>query len=172
MVENRKYDAGGYYAGEYITTDGEFVILRDFYVPHDPVYVPGFEPGSEPKSMTRQEFAAECDINNIMKQYDGQWPPLPPFDESQYQDLTDMPSDLMGAMEYHKRAEEAFMRLPAAVRREFENSPISFVDFAVDPKNIEQMRAWGLAPPKESPPVSGGAAPSGSGGGDASGAPK
>jgi hypothetical protein len=62
-----------------------------------------------------------------------------------------MPSDLMGTMAMLSDAETAFMSLPAQVRREFDNDPLQFVDFASDPENVPQMRTWGLAPPEAVP---------------------
>lgn len=99
-------------------------------------------------SMTRQEFAEECDINFVMAKYqrDGILPP-PPNREPMYVDFTSMPSDLLGTMKIVHDAEAAFMSLPAKVRREFENDPFEFAEFAAEPGNLDQLREWGLAPP-------------------------
>jgi hypothetical protein len=78
-----------------------------------------------------------------------------------YVDFTEMPTNLMDYMAFMDGAEKAFMSLPAVVRKEFDNSAVAFVDFASDPKNLDQMRGWGLAPPVA--PV-GGEAPSAPGG--------
>jgi hypothetical protein len=104
-------------------------------------------------SLTRQEFAEECDINTIMKRYEGHGglnglgpdPNVVP----RYVDFSEMPQDLMGFMQLQHDAEFAFMQLPAVVRREFDNDPILFCDFAADPANVDQMRSWGLAKPAE-----------------------
>lgn len=105
------------------------------------------EPGGP--SMTRQEFTAECDINEIMKRYPGgQLPPLnygP--DGPMYLDLTQSPESLLEAMNTMRDAETAFMSLPAEVRKEFQNDPMEFVSFAADPENLDQLREWKLAPP-------------------------
>lgn len=102
-------------------------------------------------SRTRQEFADECDINKIMERYDGYMPPIPGDRAPQYIDFTEIPEDLMGTMELMHDAENAFMRLPAKVRREFDNNPYMFVDFCADPNNLDQLREWELAPPKPVP---------------------
>lgn len=99
-------------------------------------------------SMTRQEFAEECDINTIMARYEttGVLPandPRPPV----YVDFSEVPDNLIGYMELMQRSQTAFMSLPAKVRLEFENDPVAFVDFASDRENIDQLRSWGLAPP-------------------------
>ena len=104
-----------------------------------------------PPSLTRQEFAEDCDINVIMMRFEktGQLPAN--VSEPRYLDLTEMPSDLMGTLNLLGEAERAFMTLPASVRRAFDNDATVFVDFASDPNNLEQMRTWGLAPPVEAP---------------------
>lgn len=106
-------------------------------------------------SMTRQEFASECDINGIMARYEkvgghlGQMPRQP-----MYLDLTQGPADLMSALNTMHEAEYAFSQLPAAVRKEFANDAMRFIEFASDGANIDQLRQWGLAEPApiEEPP--------------------
>lgn len=100
-------------------------------------------------SMTRQEFAEECDINTIMKRYEGRdiGAIMRSDIEPMYVDFTSVPNDLMGYMEKMREAELAFMTLPASVRREFDNNALAFVDYASDPESLDQMRTWGLAPP-------------------------
>lgn len=103
-------------------------------------------------SMTRQEFKDECDINVLMDRYLVHGMPLPDNSgEAMYVDWSAMPSDLMGALEAFDMAETAFMTLPAKVRDRFSNNPVDFVDFASDPKNLDQLREWGLAKPLEAP---------------------
>lgn len=101
-----------------------------------------FEP-----SLTRQEFAEECDINTIMARYEAHGV-ISHVNQNQpfYLDTTSYP-DLQGAMDTFREAERAFLALPAKVRKEFDNDPQKFVDFAADEKNIERMREFGLAEP-------------------------
>lgn len=102
-------------------------------------------------SLTRQEFAEECDINTIMERYEksgaithvNQTVPV-------YMDVASMP-DLRASLDIMREASIAFFSLPAKVRREFDNSPQLFVDFAQNPENLERMREWGLAPPAKVP---------------------
>ncbi|UDN67741.1 internal scaffolding protein [robinz microvirus RP_106] len=105
-------------------------------------------------SLTRQEFAEECDINTLMKRYDahviggpGNLPAAQPI----YADFANMPQDLMGYLQFMDDAERSFLSLPAVVRKEFDNSAMEFIAFASDPGNLGQMRSWGLAPPAEVP---------------------
>lgn len=109
---------------------------------------------TEGPSLTRQEFADECDVNALMARYEktGQMIPSRAVGPPQYLDLTDVP-DLHAAMNIMRDAEAAFMRLPAVVRREFENDVTQFVEFAEDPENLDQMREWGLAKPAEPTPA-------------------
>ncbi|WNK14611.1 MAG: internal scaffolding protein [Microvirus sp.] len=101
--------------------------------------------------MTRQEFAEECDINVLMSKYESQavWPQ--PMQPAAYLDLTDLP-DFQESQNLLIQATEAFMTLPAKVRKEFDNDAGKFVDFATDEKNLQQMRDWKLAPPAPEPP--------------------
>lgn len=111
-------------------------------------------------SLTRQEFAEECDINVIMARYE-KTGMLPANNvEPQYVDFTQMPGNLMDTMRFFDEAQASFMQLPATVRREFDNDAAAFVDYAADPANLDQMRAWGLAPKPAEPAVA--APPAGS----------
>lgn len=117
------------------------------YRPHDRIQLDTADFGP---SRTRQEFAAECDVNALMKRYEktGVLPMYGVERKAQYLDLSAVP-DFLTAMQMLVDAEHAFMRLPAGVRREFENDATAFVDFAQRPENIGKMREWGLAPPAE-----------------------
>lgn len=126
-------------------------VLHSAYVPwREDV---GQDPGGP--SMTRQDMADECDINLIMARYPGGIPPGAVISEPVYLDLTQSPASLMEAMNTMKDAEMAFMRLPADIRRTFDNNPMLFVEYASDPENLDQMRLWELAAPlpAEPPPV-------------------
>lgn len=104
-------------------------------------------------SLTRQEFAAECDINTLMSQYEktGLLPQSAVNNtEPRYLDVSDVP-DLMSALNLLNAATEAFMALPAITRREFDNDPVKFIQYAENPENLDRMREWGLAPPKPQP---------------------
>ena len=126
-------------------SDGE--VMSSVFVEHEAVDT---EVGGP--SLTRQEFAEEADINNLMARYERtgvishQSPKTP-----RYVDWSEMP-DLHSALQILADAETAFMSLPAKVRAEFENDVSQFVKYAEDPENLEQMRSWGLAKPAEPPP--------------------
>ena len=131
--------------------------------------------GEMDDGMTRQEFAEECDINAIMARYEAggavshvnRNPPV-------FLDCTLYPG-LQASMDAFREASLSFAALPAKVRREFDNDPQKFVDFACDPENLEKMREWGLAVAKPAEPspvrveIVGGASPAPAGAAPAGG---
>lgn len=121
------------------------VVKRSSFVVHDRVpYV-----DEDGRSMTRQEFTDECDVNKLMERYQkvGVWPLPMPNAEPRYLDVSAVP-DFAAAMQMMIDAENAFMTLPAITRREFDNDPTRFVEFAQNSENLPKMREWGLAPPE------------------------
>lgn len=126
----------------------KYVMPEDFAVAHDVrCFMDSFDP-----SKTRQEFAEECDINVLMERYE-KGGAITHVNKAMpiYMDVTALP-DLRGALDIMREASLAFASLPARARREFDNDPQLFVDFAQNPENIERMREWGLAPPPPGEP--------------------
>lgn len=99
-------------------------------------------------SRTRQEFKEECNINTILKTFKTTGA-LPHMNrrQPQFLDTSEIP-DLQTAMQIMIDADRVFMSLPATVRKTFDNDPVKFVEFAENEENLDQMREWGLAPPK------------------------
>lgn len=101
-------------------------------------------------SMALQSAAAECDIYNIIKQFNttglvthvAQGTP-------QYGDVSDVP-DYQAALEVIMTAEEQFGALPANVRREFDNDPGKMLEFIHNPNNYERGVELGLFTPRMS----------------------
>lgn len=99
------------------------------------------------RSLTKQAFRDECDINNIMRRFekDGILNHFNTY-RGDYGDFTDCP-------EYHDAqnkvisANEMFMTLPAKVRDRFKNDPGGFLAFVADKKNLPEMYELGLAKP-------------------------
>lgn len=116
--------------------------MSSAFVEHAPV----FEVNEEP-SMTRQEFAGDCDINVLMAHYERN-AVVPPQNqrEPMYFDASEVP-DFRTSLDIAREASEAFMRVPAVVRKELDNDVYKFVEYAQDPANLDQMRKWGLAEP-------------------------
>lgn len=135
-----------------VNGDGE--VISSAFVKRcvDPVIDCSAEP-----SLTRQEFAEECDINFLMKRFEktGELPPMQAagryLDISEFGDM-----DLQRALNVLNDAEMAFASLPPEVRREFDNDGFKFVQYVeaagADPEKAERLRAWGLAKPAEQPP--------------------
>lgn len=107
------------------------------------------------ESLTNQADAQEADINIIVKKYGitGQMP--------QVTGLTPLYGDFTNADDYRtmlekvNAAKDAFQQIPAHIRKEFDNDPAKFVQFAADKKNIEKLREWKLAVPKKEIPENG-----------------
>lgn len=108
-----------------------------------------------PPSMTKQEFQAECDINNIIKHFSvtGMFNHVNTrASQGAYEDLPDQ-VDFQESLNTIKAAEAAFMSLPAKVRDRFGQDPGEFLAFLGDPANLEEARKLGLAAAlKEAPP--------------------
>lgn len=119
------------------------------WLPHDRVQLDCSAGGP---SMTRQEFAEECDVNALMARYEktAVWPGPLRTTEPVYMDTTIVPN-FREALDMLREANEAFMRLPAATRREFDNNAEKFVEFAQDPENRAKLVEWGLTEPEKVP---------------------
>lgn len=110
-----------------------------------------------PPSMTKQEFAQECDINNIIKAFKvtGQVTHINAQRASgTYQDLPD-PLDFQESLNAVRQANEAFNSLPSKVRERFNNDPQAFLTFMANPANQDEMIKLGLATrtPQAAPPA-------------------
>lgn len=105
-----------------------------------------FEP-----SLTRQEFADECDINTLMARYEksGAISHVNRH-EPRYIDVS-MFGDLRERLDLLQIATVEFNALDPKIRFEFDNDPVKFVEFATNKDNLPRMREWGLAPPEEKP---------------------
>ena len=101
---------------------------------------------------TKQEFKEECDINVIMSKYT-KFGVMPPIQEGQWGDFTNVP-DLLEAQQIVQRAAEDFSELSSAVRERFSNDPVKLMSFLSDDKNRDEAIKLGLiAPPKVEAPV-------------------
>lgn len=105
-------------------------------------------------SMAQQQFKDECDINKIMAKYQksGLVTHVAQY-QGRYDDFTVLP-DFKTALDTMNEAQAMFLTIPSDIRAQFENDPGKFVEFATDPKNLDQMRDLGLAPPAPVQPES------------------
>lgn len=99
---------------------------------------------------TKQSMKDECDINRIMRKYikSGTVSHVAKHG-GRYEYCT--ASDFMESLSIVQEGQRMFDELPAVVRKEFGNSPASFLSFVQDPKNLDKMREMGLA--RAAPPV-------------------
>lgn len=98
------------------------------------------EPGA------RQSEAGETDINRIVAQFHRTGVLPDGFAEGVFEDVSAI-GDYRDAVERVRLAELEFMKLPPQVRSRFENDPLRFVEFAVEPANRKEMEAMGLLEP-------------------------
>ena len=113
-------------------------------LPRRPISTVNDEP-----TMTKQALADNANINKLIKKH-GITHVVQNMSnlEVLYGEITSM--DLAEAMQMNIDANEAFMEVPADIRKQFGNDAGAFIDYATNPANIDQMRKWGMAPP---PPI-------------------
>lgn len=133
--------------------------LRSFYRPHKRTPYTGELVNSTtgelftPPRRVKQSFVAECDINNILKQYSatGQLRHISAkAEQGQYLDLPD-DLDFQSSMNIVKAGEVAFASLPAKTRDRFGNDPANFLLFMADPENQDEAIKLGLATRRPDP---------------------
>ena len=101
----------------------------------------------EDASLAQQHFKDECDINNILRQFNitGLLPEatLSP----QYGDFTGI-GDYHSALNQVIAAEDEFMSLPATLRARFANDPAQLIEFLNNPENYNEAIELGLVEKK------------------------
>lgn len=102
------------------------------------------------ESLTQQSFKDDADLNVIARRFGLNDIPIGQIDPSVFRDTTNDP-DLVDVLEAQREARDAFMSLPAKLRRRFHNSPKELWDFVTDPENAEEAIRLGFltraAPP-------------------------
>lgn len=105
------------------------------------------------ESRTQQQYVAECDINNILQNYErtgilntttGRREPI-------YGDFSDERiGDFSKAMETINGIGELMQQLPAKVRSRFKNNPAEILSFVANPNNRQEAIELGIinAPPE------------------------
>lgn len=119
-------------------------VLTEFEHPHPKVDF------KDSPSLTRQEFAEEANVNNLMKRYaltGSFYDPLghpskslrkPMFgDFTQFGDFQESQNRVIAAM-------EAFDSLPVELRKRFNYDPQALIEFCSDPKNRDEAIKLGL----------------------------
>jgi len=127
--------------------------LHSFYTPHDRVT---FSSGDQ--LITKQSMAAECDINNILKQFSktGIINHIN-SNAAQYIDLPDN-LDFQQSLAIIKEADDAFASLPSKVREQYKNDPARFLAALTDPAERDRLIEYGVIkrpPAGAAPPLAG-----------------
>lgn len=94
-------------------------------------------------SLTQQHSKDETDINNIMARYikTGVIDHVSKY-QPQYTENTE--ADYHASMNIVLKANQMFSELPAAIRKQFQNDPASFLDFVNDENNHDKLQEMGL----------------------------
>lgn len=102
-------------------------------------------------SRTKQSFAKDCDINNII----ASWSKSGELNHvnlgtPQYGDFSNA-DDYLTARNNVSNALESFDLLPSEIRAQMGNDPAVLLDFIADPSNHEEAVQLGLLPPPAPP---------------------
>jgi len=136
------------------------MVIRDmvktpvFRTAYDDPYVhKGLDCSGDPV-LTIQSEKENCDINVIVERFE-KTGVLPSMTSSPFYGDFSVPFDFQEAQQILINAENAFMQLPAKVRREFDNNPAKFLAFVDDPSNADALVSMGLREaPSEKPEAS------------------
>ena len=99
---------------------------------------------SDKPSKTQQQYKEQCDVNNILAKYQktGQVTHIAKT-KGNYIDLTGVQS-YQESMNTIIKAQNAFMQLPATVRKELGNDPQQLITLLSDEKQKEKAEKLGL----------------------------
>lgn len=107
------------------------------------------------ESLTDQQYLTECDINHILRQYKITGVLPNSMRVGVGGDFSDI-GDFQSCLEKISRAKSEFESLPSDLRARFGNDPASYVDFVLNPSNVEECVKLGLRvlpPEKEETPT-------------------
>ena len=93
-------------------------------------------------SRTKQSFKNECDVNNILKNYNKTGVMPENFNPGEYRDLDG--TDYQEYMRTVASANSMFEELPSALRKRFKNDPAQLLSFVHDDKNVDEAHKLGL----------------------------
>lgn len=102
-----------------------------------------YHPKLSDKVMTDQKYKNSCDINNIVKQF-AKTGILPTNNKMpQYGDFSAIPT-LEAAFDTAQTAVDAFLSLPATIRKLLDNDPANLEKFVSNEENKEICEKYGL----------------------------
>lgn len=116
----------------------------EYFNPESDLYDPG---------RTRQSFAKDADINNIMRKYNKTGilgDPSAPKKPMYFGDFSNV-GDFQEHLDMVMDAQDRFDHLSADIRNKFANDPAKLIDFCNDKANYDEAVKLGLLP---KPPVS------------------
>ena len=101
------------------------------------------------KSLAQQNFAAECEINGIIKRFEKTGMLTHVSDKvAQFGDFTGIP-DYQASLNFIGKANDLFMSLSAELRDRFNNDPASLLAFVSDPRNRAEGVKLGILDPEK-----------------------
>lgn len=103
-------------------------------------------------SLTKQSFAPECDIQNIVKRALAGQPVSQVDDQPIYADVSALP-DYQTSLNTVIATEAVFGRLDAVTRQGFDNNPQNMLAFLANPANARKAVQLGLLDPSALPPA-------------------
>ena len=102
-------------------------------------------------SLTRQEFAKEGDVNEIMRKYAAGLAPIPSGSRPpQFGDFSNG-LDYQAMLDKLNKAREEFEALPSRIRDRFGNDPAKLLEFLSDESNRDEAIKLGLVAAQEKP---------------------
>lgn len=154
IISKKKIDLGDTIKD--ILTDKKLVLNRPISTRFNRRLGPVYH--SDKPSMTQQQYANECDLNNLVDknmrfkdpafltklQMFGSGEKVEPI----YGDFASV-SDFQGAMNTINTAIDHFMSLPSKIRARFDNDPVKLLSFVNDERNYEEGLALGIYKPRE-----------------------
>lgn len=97
------------------------------------------------ESMTQQQFSEEADIHNIIRRYDQDGVIMAVRKgTAEYADFSRV-TDYREALDLIDEAKENFLQIPSQIRKQFDNDPAKFYNFAKEPENFAKLLDMGLA---------------------------
>lgn len=96
------------------------------------------------RSMTHQEFAAECDINTIVARAGAGLVQLSRPAGPLFTDISEVPNNYQECLDMLMAAEDQFASLPSAMRERFGNDPGQLLEFLGNESNREEAVKLGL----------------------------
>ena len=98
----------------------------------------------DPTKGAKQSFKSECDINNILARHKaGGIVTHVNANAGRFADVSEV-GDYRTSMDRVADARGFFSQLSSEIRREFDNDAASFLDFILDPANVDRVAELGL----------------------------